>query len=314
MMRAISTRGLLAVYLVIPLIVLVILLDHYLFGNVLRKILPHQPEQLLWYTLLFNGPHFFASFFTFADKEYLTYYKRKLMFGIPVIVGLAFLLPNYSLDITIIYLVLYTMYHNVSQQTGVTSIVMKYGGPIVTSWRYLNIFLGLYLYMLVYPSPLSALVRSYAHGVVPVLLFASLILTYFITKKSQTKEGKYYAWGTALIGGVGTLAFTLGYPFFVATTLRIVHDLTAFIFYIVHDQNRNREVMHNLIYRYILPSTSLFIVGIPVLAVALTYIAQGGTNAMVIQAFAIIAVAHFYIEGFMWKNGTPHRREVTFQY
>lgn len=313
-MRAISTKGLTAVYVVIPLIVLIILLDHYVFSDTLRKLLPRQPEHLLWYTLLFNGPHFFASFFTFADKEYLTYYKRKLVYGIPVIVGLAFLLPYISLDVAIVYLVLYTMYHNVSQQTGVASIVMKYGGPLVTSWRYINILLGLYLYMLVYPSPISGVVRSYSYSLVPILLVASFVLTYIIVLKSKTQEGKYYAWGTAMIGGVGTLAFTLGYPFFVSTTLRIVHDITAFIFYITHDINRNHERVHNLLYRYILPKTSFFVVGIPALAILLTYIAQGGGSSMVIQAFAIIAVTHFYIEGFMWKSGSPHRANLTFQY
>ncbi len=313
-MKAISTQGLLSVYIVIPIITLIILSDHYLFEGTLRKLLPRQPEQLLWYTLLFNGPHFFASFFTFADKEYLSYYKEKLKYGIPVIVILAFLLPYLSLDVAVVYLVLYTMYHNVTQQTGVTSIVMKYRGPMLTTWRYFNIVLALVLYLLVYPSPVSSLIRSYSTVIVPILLVGSFTLTYLITRKSRTTEGKYYAWGTAMIGGVGTLALALGYPFFVATTLRIVHDLTAFIFYIIHDLNRNKDTMHNLIYRYVLPRRSLFVIGIPLFGVLLTYIAQGGTSSMVIQAFAIIAVTHFYIEGFMWKNGTPHRAQLTFQY
>ena len=313
-MHAISTKGLTLVYLVIPLFFVVILGDHYLFEGVLRAMLPRHPEQLLWYTLLFNVPHFFASFFTFADKEYLAVYKKKLLLGIPLIALMAFLFPLVSINLTVLYLVLYTMYHNVSQQTGIASLVMKCRGWRVTTWRYANIILGLYLYALVYPSPFSHVVHLYALPVISVLSIISVMLTFLIARKSATPEGKYYAWGTSSIAGIGILAYALGYPFFVSTALRIVHDLTAFIFYIIHDMNRNRVIMHNLIYRFILPKTSLFVVGIPALAVLLTYFAQGEGTSMVIQAFFLLAVSHFYIEGFMWKNGSPHRAALTFQY
>ncbi len=290
------------------------IVDTYLFNGALSRILPRHPETLLWYTLLFNVPHFFASFFTFADKEYLAQYKGKLQHGIPFIIFLTVTLPLLNLNLAVLYLVIYTMYHNVTQQVGIASIVMKYGGWQVTCWRYLNITLALFIYTLIYPSQFSSTIHTHAFEVLIPLLCLSFALTYFIARKSQTRDGVFYAWGTAMITGVGTLAYTAGYPFIAATLLRVIHDITAFVFYIMHDINRNSIVMHNFIYRLLLPHTALFATGIPALAIMLTYLAQGGGTSMTIQIFFFVAVTHYYIEGFMWKNGSPHRSQLTFQY
>ncbi len=313
-MRPISVKGLLSVYLFLPLVLIFICCDHFFFHDAGRHLLPRHPETLLWYTLLFNLPHIFTSFFSFADREYLVFYKRPLLLGLPLIALLAFLLPSFKLISTVFLLILYTLYHNVSQQTGVTMSLMRYKSPLVQTWRWINILLGLYLYFLIYPPVAIPVLQRYAAPILLMLFTASIVLTLSFVRHSKTKEGKLYAFGTAGIAGIGILAFFTGYPFFIATSLRVVHDITAFIFYITHDMNRNRERMHNFIYDALLPSTKLFVVGIPLYAIFFTFIAQEGGTSLVLQAFFIVSVTHFYIEGFMWKNGSIHRQQISFQF
>ncbi len=313
-MHPISVKGLLSVYLFLPLVLLFIFCDHFFFHGAGKHILPRHPETLLWYTLLFNLPHIFTSFFSFADREYLAFYKWQLLIGLPLITLLAFLLPSFDLISTVFMLVLYTLYHNVSQQTGVTMSLMRYKSLAVEAWRWVNIVLGLYLYFLIYPPVAIPILQIYATPILLMLFTASLFLTLSFLRHSKTMEGKLYALGTAGIAGIGIISFFTGYPFFIATSLRVVHDITAFIFYITHDMNRNRERMYNFIYAALLPSTKLFIVGIPLYAIFFTFIAQQGGPSLVLQAFFLISVTHFYIEGFMWKNGSIHRREIAFQF
>ncbi len=312
-MHTISIKALLAIYLLLPLVLVIIAVDHFVFHDALKHFLPHRPETLLWYALIFNLPHILTSFFGFADKAYLNFYRMRLGIGIPIIAALAFLLPWLNIFSAIYALILYTLYRNVSQQTGITTSLMQYRDWKVQLWRFTNILLGLYLYFLVYPPVAMKLLRDYALPITITLFVFSCALTLLIVRKSKTQAGVLYAFGTAGIAGVGIFSFFTGYLFFVATTLRVIHDLTAFIFYITHDRNRNREVMHNVLYRFILPDTQWFIVGIPLLAILLTYVAQAGGTSMVIQAFFFVSVTHFYIEGFMWKNGTPHRAQIAFQ-
>ncbi len=311
-MKTISVRGLLGIYLVIPAILLFMLLDHFAFAGAVKSTLPQLPEQLLWYTLLFNFPHIFASYFSFADKEYLAYYKRNLLLGIPVIIISGLLLSWWNTEVCVLLIILYTFYHNVSQQTGIATTLMRHRGYAVTAWRFTNIALGIFLYALIYPSAWRAVAWEYALPITLGLFACSLILTALITRKSKTREGKLYAWGTTSIGGVSMVAVALGYPIFAISLLRVVHDVTAFVFYITHDMNRNRLVMHNMLYRYVIPSVHILIVVIPLFGVFLTYVVQGGGTTTTLELFFIIAITHFYIEGFMWKNGSPHRTHIAF--
>ena len=311
-MRHISFRLLLSIYAIIPIAVVVMLADTYAWSGGLRTWLPHYPETLLWYTLLFNLPHILASFFSFADKEYLHFYKSKLAWGTPIIALAALLLPHINLNLTVLIIVLYTMYHNISQQTGVSTIVMRARPLLYQYWRWTTILLALTLYFLVYPSIINKYLFPYRFPLLLILFAISIILTFFLVKKSKTHIGTLYTWSTNAIGGTCMLAYFLGYPIFTITILRFVHDLTAFVFYIVHDQNRNREVMHNVLYRNLFLSPRYFVIAIPLLGIILTYIVQGGGVATIVQVFFFLAVMHYYLDGFMWKNNSPHRQHLAF--
>lgn len=286
--------------------------DTFFFRGAIKQILPHFPEQILWYMLVFNFPHIIASFFSFADKEYLAYYKKPLSYGLPVIALGAFMLPWLSIETTIIILVLYTMYHNVSQQTGIASILMQHRDIWTKTWRWGVVGFALFLYIMVYPSAFKAIVAPHTLTLTMLFTITTIILTLVVIRRSKTRIGTWYAIGTTGIAMTGTIALYFGYPLITITILRIVHDITAFIFYVTHDKNRNKEVMHNFFYRTILPNTTFFWFGIPLLGILATYVIQGGGTGTTIQIFFFIAVTHFFIEGFMWKGGSPHRAQIAF--
>jgi len=311
-MTAISPRTLLGVYVILPIALVLMMVDFYFFNSTLKYTLPHFPESILWYMLVFNFPHIIASFFSFADKEYLFYYRQPLMYGLPIIGLSAVVLPWLSIEATIMVIILYTMYHNVSQQTGIASILMQYRDKWTKIWRWSVVVFALFLYAMVYPSSLQVHIRPYANIIAILLTITTSVLTYIVIRKSRTQIGKLHGVGTAGIAITGMIAFFAGYPIVTITILRIVHDITAFIFYITHDRNRNSIIMHNFFYRYILPNTKLFWLGIPLLGIFLTYIIQGGGTATTIQVFFFIAITHFFIEGFMWKGNTPHRAHIAF--
>lgn len=311
-MTTISTRVLLGIYAILPAIVLLMFIDLLFFSGAIKHALPHFPEEILWYMLLFNFPHIIASFFSFADKEYLMRYKRPLMRGLPLIALAAIALPWLSISATVITLILYTMYHNISQQTGIASILMQHRDKWTQAWRWSLILFGLFLYTRIYPSPLSFAITTHTDSIIIVFLILITLLTIMVTRQSKTLIGKWYGLGTMGIAATGTIALYMGYPIVTITILRIVHDITAFIFYITHDKNRNRETMHNFFYRKILPNTRLFPIGIPLFGILFTYIIQGGGVSTTIGIFFFVAVTHFFIEGFMWKAGSPHRANIAF--
>jgi len=65
---------LLAVYLVVPTVGLVVVVDLALLRGGLRGSLPNSPEDLFWFTVFFVLPHILASQFSFYDREYVKVY------------------------------------------------------------------------------------------------------------------------------------------------------------------------------------------------------------------------------------------------
>src|SRR5690606_2243514 len=71
--HVIDRRWLLALYAVIPLSLLLVISDAWLFdGHVIYQHIPTQPEDWPFWTVIFGLPHIIASLITMADREYLT--------------------------------------------------------------------------------------------------------------------------------------------------------------------------------------------------------------------------------------------------
>ncbi|MGH1471182.1 MAG: hypothetical protein ACRBCS_08305 [Cellvibrionaceae bacterium] len=358
---------LLSLYLIIPLCFLVALIDYMYLGNQLRdKWLPTNPTSLVLWAILFNFPHIVSSVVTLADKEYLHFYKRKFIFGLIVIVSLVlsvdFIAPLVFPKATarniysafFVFFSVYTMYHVLSQQLGIGMMLMKLPRTKqFESLRILSTIAGTLMYLNIFGGRLLNNLNVgniTGYGLIQVLggvfVILAIIQGLLVTRGSKSRTGTWYIYSN-LIMLLAVYAFLwLDYYIFVIAIPRFVHDITAFIIYSVHDQNRNAVVKHNFIYRWLsfLPIAPIVLCsilavllantiecGTYMLDVSLGFYAKGSSECFIrnfyspqpttdlpftmrigLQISLIVALFHYYIEGFVWKRESIHRHSVAF--
>jgi hypothetical protein len=154
------------------------------------------------------------------------------------------------------------------------------------------------------------------------------VLTLACHWRIPTAMGRFYLWANALMVLQSSVCYWQGYAFLAILGPRLVHDLTAFTFYIAHDVNRHGTRPQNLLYRL----ASKLGMGVfwvcPAVAILLTYLigrfADPLANLVVTPvlghslpyaaSFVIVGylgLLHYYTEVFTWKQGSPYRRHVT---
>ena len=169
-----------------------------------------------------------------------------------------------------------------------------------------------------------------------------------LTRQSQRKLGTYYIYSNLLMLIAAYIFLIMGYGFFVIATPRFIHDFTAFIIYSAHDQNRNREIKHNYVYRFLSFLLIPPLVLCPVLAIVLANSIECGaffTDMLIgfgadftftecvmkhgwtqreslvdiplsmqvgTQILFVCGLFHYYIESFVWKRDSIHRHAVKF--
>ncbi|WP_439133160.1 hypothetical protein [Pseudomaricurvus sp.] len=359
---------LLSLYLIIPLCFVTAALDTVFLDHRLRDIwLPSNPANLLFWAIIFNFPHIVSSLVTLADKEYLSFYRRRLIKGLSAIFALVFAV-NYlapmvlsKSDARIVYyaffffLATYTMHHVFSQQFGIGMAFMK----VARSRRYeffrgCATVAGTLMYMSVFGKTILRKVEivglsgnELAVIITGIFVVLTTVQGILICRQSNSKLGKKYMHSNLWMIASAYLFLVLDYDFFVIAIPRFIHDITAFIIYSVHDQNRNYDKKHNYVYRFLsfLPLTPLLLC--PVLAIFLaafmecgTYLLdtvlgfypKGNSNCMLQEYYApdrsnslpfnmqlglqlifVTSLFHYYVEGFVWHRDSIHRHSVKFE-
>lgn len=316
----VSSRFLLALYAVIPLSVLLVAIDYLLLDNQLRdQILPKNPSALAIWTVIFIFPHITSSLITLLDKEYLSFYKKRLLMPLIVIISgvvsinmlLPFLVEESSFRIVtiafFIFYAAYTMYHVLSQQFGIGMALMrlKSSGLIYESWRWLASAGATLLYVMVFAEYLlkGAQVGGYSAYAIAQLLawiLISLASLQAIIIALQSKRSLGTAYGYSNIAMLWAMAsmVSLGYSFFAIAIPRLIHDITALTVYSVHDHNRNSIKPRNYVYK------KLAFLGVPPLILC-TLLAIAVANSLQCSGFLLdswlgfksisdCAISHFY--------------------
>lgn len=318
---AVSYRFLLGIYSVLPISFGIVLVDAFMLDHALTERLPSSPELLRLFTVFFVVPHQVASAITFLDKGYLATYGRKLSAAIPILCLAAVSLP--AILTPRAFFVLYaslTMYHVIGQQLGITRIIAKKTDWAFHGWKWLSLVLAAALYVRLYgldaptlflvpPSPMRPITDTLFLVLLPPLIY----LTWRGARRSETRIGRMYWWSnTAMIVTCYAL-LAARYSFFTVLIPRVIHDLTAFAFYVVHDFNRNRSQDHNLLYAWLrrtgLPTWALG----PLVAIALgNVVSESSTFQYGGAVMLALAFFHYYTESIMWKRNTVHRDQVRF--
>ncbi len=315
---SINPKVLLAIYAVMPLSLICKAIDSLIFNGHVQQALPVDPRVYVWFVLLFMVPHIIASFFSFADKEYFDYYRSRLLRGAQIAVILGIFLPAFAgaTILPILAFVTYTMIHVFMQQSGVSKSLMRNAAPYHVYWQWLGIAIAtvIYAYLLIPMTWLQNVINN--SNVFMVVLVIVLIiynlLALNIVKQSRTRLGKIYFLGTHFIPILGIFYIVVGYPIITLVIPRIIHDLTAYTFYITHDNNRFVKSHSNIIYRATAKLKLPVFVASPFVSILLAFTIAKLNSATLTIILTCVFFLHYYTESMIWKKDTLHRMQIKF--
>ncbi|NBX65705.1 MAG: hypothetical protein EBQ96_01755 [Proteobacteria bacterium] len=306
-----------------PIIGLIALTDQLFLAGAVKHTMDIPIEDILAITAILTFPHIIASFIGFADPEYASFYKKPLLKGIVISLGIAIGCKLFLDGPFILFIVaFYSIYHNIMQQFGISAMMLG---------RKQTLSYALMKWALVIPSGLAFafVMLSFVPEVVELreqfisidaffLVAATLLaIRYYLQIRKEAdlpKIGVQYFIGNIVCMYISYFLIAGGYGLMAIILSRVIHDCTAYWIYMVHDQNRNGTKNHN--YLYALPTKlgiKPFWLVVPIAAVISTLMLgiydHVDTMAVIISAFNIM---HYYIEGHTWKRGTLHRQHVPF--
>lgn len=324
--RELNCRWLLALYALIPLSLLIVIVDKFWLDGWFINQVPINPEHWPLWTLIFGLPHIIASLLTMVDRDYLTYYRKVLLWPLLLFAGIS-IAGHYgpitwSYQALFIFMAFYTVYHVLAQQLGLTLMMM--GVPpsrTYKAWKWCSIVVAFQIYAMVYePTVLSDInlgpvnLREVLAFATPLLTAAVVVLGLQLSRVSRSKIGTWYLWGNVALVVSTFLFFQSHYLFFVVLVPRVIHDVSAYMVYISHDSNRNRGQARNYLYRLVgfgrLPAILL----LPAASVAIAYVMTTSQYMRwVSTAIFTVTFLHYYFEGFIWRGANPHRASVNFK-
>ncbi len=326
-LHSIDCRWLLALYAVIPLSIALVALDVLLWnGWLLNEVLPDDPNDWPIWAVLFGLPHIIASMLTMADGEYLSYYRRTLLWPFCLFLFIAiaghFGPQPLSYNLLFVFLAFYTIYHVLAQQLGLTLMMLgRRPDRLFTCWKWLAIMAGFAIYINVYGMRFLgdwALLGINGYQLMSLLaagLCAGvLLLSWRLARLAKRGVGRWYLWANAAMLVSALVINEVGYTLFVILIPRVIHDLTAYSVYITHDRNRNRAGDGSWCYRLTHASGwSPFIV-LPVSSLLVAYALNSYQHFAWINILILtLSFLHYYFEGFIWRGPNPHRQYVAFK-
>lgn len=312
--QRLSPGFLLSIYAVVPLCLLFILADYLLFDLHASRSLPSDPESMGWLNIIFMLPHVIASIFTFADREYISTYSTRLAVS-SLGLGAGVLIVPVALGVNalILVLALYTAYHQIAQQAGIASIITRNRSRTHAAWKWYSLFIliAVFTASLADPDVLRHVLTTQGDFFYPLFAIVGLgylVISILVARQSRTRIGVAFIAANGAMLITHCFLFSLRLGFFMILIPRIIHDVTAFAFYVSHNINRNREQSKNLITKLTKPLAVPEYLATPALAILCSVML---TSFMpkpgLVFCLPFLALFHYYWEGVMWKNGAPHR-------
>ncbi len=301
-----------SVLLVIPAIAAFGAWDIFLNDGQLQPHLRFDSLFLPLYLLVFELPHIIASFFGFFQKEYVQHYKRHLVFGLPLFLLVFLILIGIDFYAAIVFYLVATLYHVVRQQTGIAHFFAVPKNLWHWLWAWFLIAGSASIYIIMQPAFVPMEYQPLLLILAQVALVLAAVTTIRLILQTKNSLGVLYVLATMAMAVVSYWMLMMGYEFLSVLVVRIVHDVTAFIFYITHEMNNNQSSINNVLYRHIplLPWSLVIIVPLLAIIIGLT-IRTLFTDPMVLLGVAMtVSFTHYYLECIMWKRGAIHREHI----
>ncbi len=328
----VSFRFLLSLYAIVPLCLLVLWLDQLVLGHMLRNMLPSSPSHFLMFQILFGTPHIIASnLLLFSHADYVNTFKNKLI-GMTLFIILFFGVGSLFIPYRVLYIIsaCWTVYHVLKQQHGIAKAVCR-----LPSWAFylqlwLSVCAGIFIYMGIFlKNSLTPQQAEWILQIASVLSLMLLVSTFICQKQVASRFGLYFLWANTLLVLASWYVYSQQYYFLAILMPRLVHDITAYSFYVSHDVNRHGVQPQNALFRWVARCHLPVAVVLPLLSFALTYLLQVYGDAWVnwilqslfsIQIYKAVtlgligylALMHYYTEAFVWSAGSPLRRYIRF--
>ncbi len=308
-----SYKTLFIPYIPIILVMIALLVDS-LFSLGLRQKLPSSPYQIFMYSLIFGYPHIMASNLIFLDKEYLQFYKSAIIERAIVASIIVFLVYKVSgMNGFYAFFYAWTVVHVTKQQLGIGKMLNRSPSKIYDYWGWGYTLVAILLSAGVgfYGNSLS-IPRVQLLNVILFLTVAVVGVSGYLFYKIPKRSGRLY-----LIANLGLLFLTVysyyaKLPLFVILAPRIVHDVTAYMFYVAHDTNRNTPTAKNYIYKATSPYLPIWTVCVGLsLMIAYFITTRPGNFALLIGL--TLSIMHYITESITWRGGTLHRKYLSFR-
>lgn len=330
---AVSFKVLLGLYAIIPLCLLLYWLDGSFWNGYLQENLPANPKHFFLFQLLFGTPHILASTLILtSNRDYFTLYKSKIVL-MTLLIILVFGIGSLWLPYKALYVisVVWTVFHVLKQQHGITRGIFK-----VPDWAFngmlslsviagIGIYLGIFLRSSFSPEQ-TVLLQSFCAICCGLLIALSIISQRYVPQTF----GKVFLWGNSFLVLSSFFLYFHHYYFLAILVPRLVHDATAYIFYITHDYNRHHDHPRNVLYTLAKRCNIHVFVILPVLSFGLAFVLQSygdqwvnfitqtffGTEiykAVTLGLIGYFSLMHYYTEAFTWKNDSPYRQFISFK-
>lgn len=329
---AVSFKLLLGLYLVIPLSLLVYLLDDFFWGNYLKSILPSSPSHFIIFQILFGTPHIIASAIMLtSNKEYLYFFKTKLMVMTALIIAV-FGVGSLFIPYKVLYIATacWTVYHVFKQQHGIGKGVCRLPGWAFYWLLWLSVSAGIFIYIGVFlKNSLGVYQAEWVKLIAGTLTIGLILSSVLCQRYVPTRFGKYFLWSNTLLIVSSFYMYTQQYYFLAILIPRLVHDATAYVFYVSHDYNKHHQKPQNTLYKYAARCNIHVFLVLPVLSFVLAYLLRAygddwvnwitqfffGTEiykAITVGVIGYLSLMHYYTESFTWQAGSPLRRYIRF--
>ncbi|MCK5888325.1 MAG: hypothetical protein KAG19_00115 [Methylococcales bacterium] len=329
---AVSFRLILGLYFIIPLSFIVYFVDVYLYNGYLLSVLPSTPERFFLFQIFFGTPHIIASAFLLAsNKEYIQFFKIKLIV-MSVLIILVFGVGSLFIPYKVLYLSAscWTVYHVYKQQHGVGRSICHLPTWAFYWMLWLSVIAGIFIYIGIFlKNSLEPQEVVWVQMITAVLTIGLVLSTVLCQRYVKTRFGKYFLWSNTLLIVAGFYFYTQEYYFLSILVPRLIHDATAYVFYVAHDYNKHHKIPQNRLYKYAERCNLYVFLVLPLFSFVVTYLLQAYGDALVnsmtqfffgmeirkaitLGFIGYLSIMHYYTEAFMWRADSPLRRYIRF--
>lgn len=329
----VSFRIILTLYSIIPICLLIQLLDVSVWNGYLQANLPSSPSHFLLFQILFGTPHIIASAILITTNvDYFKCYQKKITLmslALAVIFGVGSQIISYR--VLYIMVASWTVYHVLKQQHGIARGVCRLPDSNFNVLLWLSVAAGIFIYIGIFLNQsLTDKQADWTRIISALLCVALMLYTLYSQNLIKSGFGKLFMWANTLLVITSLYLYLQQYYFLAILVPRLVHDATAYLFYVTHDYNRHNDSPENLLYRGTSYLKIPVVVVLPVVSFSLAFFltAYGNElfkiitgllfgyelyNFVTLGVLGYLALMHYYTESFTWKKDSPYRHYIGFK-